>query len=72
MPLRSDTGQRTSEKYCSLCFQDGRLNADGVALGDFQRRCYRGMRERGVNPVTARFYTFCVRFSPYWRSRSAR
>ncbi|MGV1006431.1 MAG: zinc ribbon domain-containing protein [Candidatus Nanopelagicales bacterium] len=71
MPLAADPGPRTSELYCSLCFQDGRLNADEASLGEFQRRAYLGMRQRGVNPVTARFFTFTVRFAPYWKARAA-
>ena len=71
MPLTADPGTGASERYCSLCFQDGRLNADGASLREFQRRAYLGMRQRGVNPVTARFFTFMVRFAPYWRARGA-
>ena len=71
MPFAADPGQRTSDKYCSLCYQDGRLNADSGSLSDFRRQAYQGMRERGINPVTARFYSFMVRFAPYWRARAA-
>jgi len=72
MPFAADPGQRTSPKYCSLCFGDGRLNAEGVALRDFQRVSYQGMRKRGVNALQARLFTFSIRFAPYWRSRQTR
>lgn len=71
MPLSQDPGPRISEKYCSLCFQDGRLNAEGVSLQEFQRCCYEGMRKRGVNPLLARLFAFVIRFAPYWRVRRA-
>lgn len=69
MPFASDPGQRTSDQYCSLCYQDGRLNADDATLREFQHRAYQGMRQRGVNPVSAGFFTAMVRFAPYWKAR---
>ncbi len=72
MPFAADPGPGTSPAYCSLCFQDGRLNADGVGLREFQRVCYDGMRQRGVNPLKARLFTTAIRFAPYWRNRQTR
>ena len=69
MPFDQDPGKRTSEKYCSLCYQDGRLNAEGSSLKEFQDQCYRGMKERGLNPLLAKFYAFMIRFAPYWKQR---
>ena len=69
MPFAADPGPRTSPRYCSLCFSGGRLNAEGVALRDFQKVCYDGMRKRGVNAVRARLFTYSIRFAPYWKNR---
>ncbi|MEI8395499.1 MAG: zinc ribbon domain-containing protein [Rhodospirillaceae bacterium] len=72
MPLTKDTGQRTSEQYCSFCYQNGRLNAEGASLQEFQRRCFDGMRGRGMNFLIAWFFSFLIRFAPYWKARKAR
>lgn len=69
MPFSKDPGRRESDRYCSLCFKDGKLCYAGNDLKAFQRVCYDAMRVRGVNPVTARFYTFMIRFAPRWRQK---
>ncbi len=71
MPFTKDIGQRTSEQYCSYCYQNGRLNAEGASLQEFQRRCFEGMQRRGMNPAVAWFFSFLIRFSPYWKARRA-
>jgi hypothetical protein len=70
MPFNKDPGTRTSKHYCSLCYNNGKLNADGVSLKEFQACCYEGMRKRGMNPIVARIFTFMIRFAPYWKTRS--
>jgi hypothetical protein len=69
MPLSKDTGQRTSDKYCSHCYQGGHLKAEGTSLREFQRRAYEGMRQSGTNPLMARLFAFLIRFAPYWKQR---
>ena len=69
MPFAKDPGQRESEKYCSLCFKNGRLCYEGNNLKEFQKVCYQSMRERGINPLLAKFYTFMIRFAPRWRNK---
>lgn len=69
MPLSKDPGPRTSDKYCSFCFQSGKLIADGVSLREFQSCAYDGMRKRGMNALVARLFSFTIRFSPYWKNR---
>jgi hypothetical protein len=71
MPFDRDPGKRTSDHYCSFCFHDGKLNAEGVSLKEFQKCSYEGMRERGMNPFVAKFFAFMIRFAPYWKARKA-
>lgn len=66
MPFSKDTGVRESEKYCSLCFRDGKLCYEGDLKG-FQKVCYEGMIEKGMNRYVAGFYTFLIRFAPRWK-----
>lgn len=67
MPFSKDTGVRESDKYCSLCFKDGKLCYEGGDLKEFQRITYQSMRAHGTNPLLARFYTFMIRFAPRWK-----
>ena len=69
MPFDKDPGQRESDKYCSLCFKDGKFCFEGDNLNEFQKACYEGMKARGMNPLIAKFYTFMVRFAPRWRKK---
>ncbi len=66
MPFSKDTGHRESDKYCSFCFSNGKLNYQGDLKG-FQKMAYKGMIERGMNPLKAKFFTFMVRFAPRWK-----
>lgn len=68
MPLSQDTGVRESEKYCSLCYRDGKLLYEGDLKG-FQKVCYEGMIKKGMTPLVAKFYTFMIRFAPRWRRK---
>ena len=69
MPLANDKS-RTSEKYCSYCFKDNKLLADEMTLSEFQKVSYDGMRQAGFWLITAWFFSFLIRFAPYWRSRA--
>lgn len=69
MPLSKDPGKRESGKYCSLCFQNGTLRYQRNDRREFQRLCYEGMRARGMNPLLAKFYAFCIRFAPRWKEK---
>lgn len=68
MPFAKDPGKREHEKYCSYCYNHGALCYPGKDLKEFQRVCYQAMRSHGMNPLLARFYTWCIRFAPRWRA----
>jgi hypothetical protein len=67
MPFDKDPGVRESDKYCSLCFKNGKLCYEGNDLKEFQKVCYKSMRDRDMNPILASFYTWCIRFAPRWK-----
>lgn len=71
MPLDEKHGQvgRENERYCNLCFRDGKLCYEGNDLKEFQRRAYESMRSQGMNLLAAKFFTFLIRFAPRWRHR---
>jgi hypothetical protein len=67
MPLAKDPGVRTSDKYCSFCFSNGKLCYEGTDLKEFQKASYESMRNKGMNRFLASFYTFLIRFAPRWK-----
>lgn len=67
MPFSKDTGKRESDKYCSLCFKDGKLCYEGNDLKAFQKVCYESMINGGINKFKAKFFTFMIRFAPRWK-----
>ena len=69
MPFEKDTGVRENEKYCSLCFNNGKLAYEGDNLKEFQKMCYQSMRKNGINPFAATLYTFMIRFAPRWKNK---
>ena len=70
MPFAKDTGVRESEKYCSLCFNKGKLCYEGNNLKAFQKVCYENMRKSGMNVFKAKLFTFTIRFAPRWKKQN--
>lgn len=66
MPFDRDPGARESDKYCSLCFRDGKLCYEGDLKG-FQNVCYSAMRRQGIPYLKAKFFAFMIRFAPRWK-----
>ena len=56
-----------NQRYCKYCYQNGKLNYEGNDLKTFQAMCYKGMREKGMNFLLAKFYTWMIRFAPRWK-----
>lgn len=68
MPFERDPGVREDPRYCSLCFREGKFCYEGEWRG-FSQAAYRGMRERGINPVIAKFLAWMTRFAPRWKGK---
>ncbi len=67
VPFSKDVGVRENDRYCSLCFKDGRLCYEGNNLKEFQKICYENMRKNGIHPFLASDYTWMIRFAPRWK-----
>ncbi len=67
MPFKKDKGVRESERYCSLCFKNGKLCYEGNDLKEFQRICYQSMLDHGTNKFMAKLYTYMIKFAPRWK-----
>lgn len=66
MPFSKDLGVRESEKYCSLCFSNGKLCYEGNNVKEFQKVAYNSMRQRGMNIIQAKFFSWMIKFAPRW------
>lgn len=67
MPFSKDTGVRESDKYCSLCYKDGKFCYEGTNVKEFQKICYEGMKESGMNKFVAKFFAWMIQFAPRWK-----
>lgn len=67
MPFKNDPGTRENDRYCSLCFRDGKLCYKGDLKG-FQKVCYESMRNHGMPLLKAKFFTWMIRFAPRWNN----
>lgn len=66
MPFRKDTGTRENERYCSLCYKNGKLNYEGNDLKEFQKVVKTKMLQNGMNPIKAWFFTKMIAYAPRW------
>ena len=69
MPLGQDPGPRESDRYCSYCYQEGKLRYEGDLKG-FQKNAYEGMVGKGMNKYKAKFFTWLIRFAPRWKEQN--
>lgn len=69
MPFEKDKGIREDEKYCSLCFKDGKLCYEGNDLKEFQKRAKESMLKSGMSPFKAWLFTKMIAFAPRWKNK---
>ena len=67
MPFDKDVGIRESDRYCSLCFKNGKLCYEGGDLKEFQKVCHESMRKNGIGMLKTKFFTYMIRFAPRWK-----
>jgi hypothetical protein len=68
MPFAKDTGKRESDKYCSLCFQNGKLCYEGTDVKEFQKAAYDSMIRGGMGRFKATLFTWMIRSAPRWKA----
>lgn len=69
MPFSKDTGTREHDNYCSFCYRDGQFVYQGDDLKEFQCISYKGMTEGGMSKPVAWFFSWMIRFAPYWKNK---
>lgn len=69
MPLSHDPKDSGSDLYCSYCYVDGKLLAEGMTRKEFQDKTCRAMIAHGMNKYVARLFSHLIRFAPYWKNK---
>ena len=69
MPLAKDEKDSCSDRYCSFCFVNGKLVAEGMSLREFKKQSFDGMVRGGMNRLKAWFFSQFIGMAPYWKSR---
>lgn len=67
IPFEKDTGKRESDKYCSMCFQNGKFTYEGNDFKEFKKLSYDDMVKDGMKPIKAKFFCWLMRFAPRWK-----
>ena len=67
MPFNKDPGNRESDRYCSYCFNNGKLCYEGNDLSVFKKACYENMVKGGMSKFKAKFFTWIIGFAPRWK-----
>lgn len=70
MPFKNDpsNNNRENPKYCSLCFNHGKLCYEGDLKG-FQKICFKQMRKNGFGYIKASVFAWMIRFAPRWKRK---
>lgn len=69
MPFKKDPkgAGREHEKYCSYCFQNGKLCYEGTDVNEFKKAMVDAIVARGESKLKAHFFAFLAGFAPRWR-----
>lgn len=67
MPFDKDPGVRESDRYCSYCFNNGKLCYEGNDVNVFKKVSYENMVKGGMNKIKAKFFTWLIGFAPRWK-----
>lgn len=71
MPFKKDPKgvNREHERYCSYCFQNGKLSYEGNDLMEFKKTMIEAIVARGENRLKAKFFAFIAGFAPRWKKK---
>lgn len=71
MPFTKDPkgAHREHEKYCSYCFENGKLNYEGNDVKEFKKAMIDAIVARGESKTKARFFAFMAGFAPRWKKK---
>lgn len=71
MPFKKDPlgDKRESQRYCSYCFNNGKLCYEGTDLKEFKREMVKAIVARGESRIKAHFFAFMAGFAPRWKKK---
>lgn len=73
MPFKKDPkgANREHEKYCSYCYNNGKLCYEGNNVHEFKKAMIAEITKRGEPLLKARFFAFMAGFAPRWKHKNA-
>lgn len=71
MPFKKDPkgANREHEKYCSYCYQDGKLCYPGDDLHEFRKAMIDAIVARGEGKLKAYLFAFMAGFALRWKKK---
>lgn len=71
MPFKKDPkgAGRESARYCSYCFENGKLNYEGNDVNEFKNAMIDAIVSRGESKLKAKFFAYMAGFAPRWKHR---
>jgi hypothetical protein len=72
MPFKKDPlgENRENEKYCSYCFNNGKLCYEGNDVNEFKKAMVEEIVKRGESKWKARLFAFMAGFAPRWKGQN--
>ena len=69
MPFAKDPKgeNREHDKFCTYCYQNGKLNYQGTDLKEFQQAMIKAITDRGESKIKANIFAFMAGFAPRWK-----
>lgn len=71
MPFVKDKGVRENEKYCSYCFNNGKLCYEGNDVNEFKKAMIDAIVARGEPKWKAKLFAFMAGFAPRWKGQNS-
>ena len=70
LPFAQDPGKREHDKFCSLCFKNGKFCFEGTGK-EFRDMCYKAMiTDHNIPKWKALFFVTMIRlFAPRWKKK---
>lgn len=72
MPFKKDPlgENRENEKYCSYCFNNGKLCYEGNDVYEFKKAMVEEIVKRGEPKWKAKLFAFMAGFAPRWKGNN--
>ncbi len=64
----SEADGTRSDRYCSICYENGAFRHPDVSVAEFQAHCLQALRDKGMPRVMAWLFTRHIPNLPRWKA----